>query len=157
MAYNIKLIKEHNKTIFKRLLEIHLNAFKKHNFRLWNYSDFTDLFNNDSKIFYYTSNNKIFGFIIVNFCKDFNDIITIAVDNIYQDNNIGKSLMKHIINNPKFNGDLHIEVAINNKKALRFYKKFGFEIIAERKNYYLMCSGINKGKKVDAIVMKFTQ
>lgn len=155
MKYRIIFLKEENKDILKKLLEIHYNAFKKFGFRPWIYRDIIDLFNNGFYIFYYISNNKILGFTIVNFSSDSNEIITIAVDNIYQNKNIGKALLMHVVNHPKLSGDLYLEVSVNNYQALNFYHKFGFNNVSERKKYYLICSGKNKGERVDALVMKF--
>ena len=154
MKYKINFLKENNRDILIKLVEVHQNAFKKFGFRPWNYKDVLDLFNNGSHIFYYTSNNKILGFIIVNFSSDFNEIITVAVDNIYQNRNIGKALLMYIVNFPKLSGNLYLEVAVNNYKALYFYHKYGFKTLSDRKNYYLICCGKNKGKRVDALVMK---
>ena len=155
MSFKIKLLKENNKITLTKLLNIHLNAFKEFNFREWSYSDFNDLFNSGSEIFYYETNKKVIGFVIVNFTSDFTEIITIAVDNIYQGKNVGKALLECIANNSKFNRELFIEVSINNRKAINFYKKFGFKTISDRKEYYLVCKGKNKGTRVDALVMKY--
>ena len=154
MKYKINFLKANNKDILIKLVEVHQNAFKKFGFRLWNYKDVLGLFNNGSHIFYYTSNNKILGFIIANFSSGFNEIITVAVDNVYQNRNIGKALLMYVVNFPKLSGNLYIEVASNNYQALNFYHKFGFKTLSDRKNYYLICCGKNKGKRVDALVMK---
>jgi ribosomal-protein-alanine N-acetyltransferase len=156
MNFKIKPLKECDKNILIKLLNIHLNAFKKFNFRNWNYSDFEDLLNSGSEIFYYESDNKIFGFVVVNFISNFNEIITIAVDNVYQGKNIGKKLLEYVVSHPKYYGELYLEVSKNNINALNFYKIFGFKIIAERKKYYLIYRGKNKGNRVDALVMKFS-
>ena len=138
------------------LEKIHLNAFEEFNFRNWTYSDFSDFLNSKSKIFYYESNNKILGFVVVNFNSDFNEIITIAVDKIFQRKKIGKILLEYIINYFKSKKDLYLEVAKNNYQAINFYKKNGFKIIAERKKYYLICRGKRKGTRVDALVMRLS-
>ena len=108
MKYRIIFLKEENKDILKKLLEIHYNAFKKFGFRPWIYRDIIDLFNNGFYIFYYISNNKILGFTIVNFSSDSNEIITIAVDNVFQNRNIGKALLMHVVNFPKLSADLYL-------------------------------------------------
>ena len=136
------------------LVKIHLNTFEKFNFRHWNYSDFCDFLNSSSEIFYYESNNKILGFVVVNFNSDFNEIITFAVDKIYQRKKIGKILLEYIINYFKSKKGVYLEVAKNNYQAINFYKKNGFKIIAERKKYYLICRGKRKGTRVDALVMR---
>ena len=154
MNFKIEKLEEENKFILMNLEKIHLNAFEEFNFRNWTYSDFSDFLNSKSKIFYYESNNKILGFVVVNFNSDFNEIITIAVDKIFQRKKIGKILLEYIINYFKSKKDLYLEVAKNNYQAINFYKKNGFKIIAERKKYYLICRGKRKGTRVDALVMR---
>ena len=154
MNFKIEILQEENKFILMNLVKIHLNAFEKFNFRHWDYSDFSDFLNSSSKIFYYESNNKILGFVVANFNSDFNEIITIAVDKIYQRKKIGKILLEYIINYFKSKKGLYLEVAKNNYQAINFYKKNGFKIIAERKKYYSICRGKNKGARVDALVMR---
>jgi len=154
MNFKIEILEEENKLILMNLVKIHLNAFEKFNFRYWNYSDFFHFLNSSYKIFYYESNNKILGFVVVNVNSDFNEIITIAVDKIYQRKQIGKILLEYIINYFNSKKDLYLEVAKNNYQAINFYKKNGFKITSERKKYYLVCRGENKGNRVDALVMK---
>ena len=154
MNFKIEILQEENKFILMNLEKIHLNAFEEFNFRNWTYSDFSDFLNSSNKIFYYEANNRILGFVVVNFNSDFNEIITIAVDKIYQRKKIGKILLEHIINYFNSKKDLYIEVAKNNCQAINFYKKNDFKIIAERKKYYSICRGKNKGTRVDALVMK---
>ena len=156
MNFKIEILREENKFILMNLVKIHLNAFEEFNFRHWNYSDFSDFLNSNYKIFYYESNNKILGFVVVNFNSDFNEIITIAVDKTYQRKKIGKNLIEYIINYFKSKKGLYLEVAKNNCRAINFYKNNGFKIIAERKKYYSICRGKNKGAKVDALVMKLS-
>ena len=156
MNFKIEILEEENKSILMNLVKIHISAFEKFNFRYWNYSDFSDFLNSSYRIFYYESHNKILGFAVVNFNSDFNEIITIAVDNIYQRKKIGKILLEYIINYFNSKKDLYLEVAKNNCQAINFYKKNGFKIIAERKKYYFICRGKNKGTRVDALVMKLT-
>ena len=113
------------------LEKIHLNAFEEFNFRNWTYSDFSDFLNSKSKIFYYESNNKILGFVVVNFNSDFDEIITIAVDKIFQRKKIGKILLEYIINYFKSKKDLYLEVAKNNYQAINFYKSNGATVSRE--------------------------
>jgi len=156
MNYKIELLKENNNYKLMNLVKIHLNAFEKFNFRSWNYIDFLDFLNNSSKIFYYKSDNKILGFIIINLTSDFNEIITMAVDKIHQRKKIGKKLLEYIINCYQSDKALYLEVAKNNYQAINFYNKYGFEVISERKKYYFICRGKNKGSRVDALIMKLS-
>ena len=156
MNYKIELLKENNNYKLMNLVKIHLNAFEKFNFRSWNYIDFLDFLNNSSKIFYYKSDNKILGFIIINLTSDFNEIITMAVDKIHQRKKIGKKLLEYIIKCYQSDKALYLEVAKNNYQAINFYNKYGFEVISERKKYYFICRGKNKGSRVDALIMKLS-
>lgn len=154
MNPNIKTLSVANHKILTDLVKIHFNAFKKFNLRPWNYKDFLDILNNGYKIFYYNLDNKIIGFVIVNYNLDFREIITIAVDRSYQRKKIGSILLQHIIDYGQFNKSIYIEVAKNNYQAIKFYNKFGFKLLSYRRNYYSIYSGKNKGFRIDALVMK---
>ena len=156
MTSYIKTLSELDQNILNNLLIIHLNAFKKFNFRPLNYKDFVDFFNSEYKIFYHELDNKIVGFAVVHYNLDFTEIITIAVDNHYQRKKIGNSLMKYIISCDRIDNSLYIEVAKNNYTAIKFYNKYGFSVFSKRKNYYLVHSGKDKGTRIDALVMKLT-
>src|SRR6056300_416921 len=136
MNPNIKILSVANHRILTDLVKIHFNAFKKFNLRPWNYKDFLDILNNGYKIFYYNLDNKILGFVIVNYNLDFREIITIAVDKSYQRKKIGSILLQHIIDYNQSNNSIYIEVAKNNYQAIKFYKKYGFTLLSNRKNYY---------------------
>ena len=58
----------------------------------------------------------------------------------YRGRGIGSYLMQHILdkvaNCDKQIGSIFLHVQVNNKEAIEFYKKFGFEIVKEIENYY---------------------
>ena len=154
MNLNIKILLEVDKNILTNLVKIHFSAFKKFNLRPWKYKDFVDFLNSGFKIFYSVSENKIIGFVIVNYNLDFIELITIAIDKPYQRKKIGNRLLQYVINYGCLDKFLYIEVAKNNYGAINFYKKHGFNVFSERKNYYLIHSGKNRGSRIDALVMK---
>ena len=154
MKNNILILNQFNEKIINQLVNIYFSALNGFNFRNWSFQDFVDLINNGSSIFYYVFNNIIVGFSVVRFHQDFTEIIIIAVDYNYQKKNIGKNILNYIINSPDFKRHIIIDVAITNKKAIKFYKKFGFKEIGQRKNYYLIFKGNKAGQKIDATVMQ---
>ena len=90
-----------------------------------------------SKIYVYEDNKKVVGFIHLNVLYENIDIINIVVDPFYRRCNIGTKLLKFIIDEYKKNiANITLEVDVGNIAAINLYKKFGFEIINIRKNYY---------------------
>ena len=154
MNSNIKILSEVDQYVLTNLVKIHFSAFKKFNLRPWKYKDFLDFLNSGFKVFYYVSENKILGFAIINCNLDFIELITIAIDKHYQRKKIGNSLLQYVINYSGLDKFLYIEVAKNNYGAINFYKKHGFNVFSERKNYYLIHSGKDRGSRIDALVMK---
>ena len=51
---------------------------------------------------------------------------------------------------------ISLEVAATNTAAISFYLSMGFYKTGLRKNYYLIRKGVNKGSKVDAIILEHT-
>ena len=66
------------------------------------------------------------------------DITKVAVAKDAQGQGIGSMLMKELISRAPELGvaKIFLEVRESNEAALRLYKKFGFEQIGIRKNYY---------------------
>lgn len=101
---------------------------------------------NVSKVVLIDSN--VVGYICVNTVFDEAQIDMIVIDKNFQNLGIGSFLFKEVIEYLKSIGIKYVflEVSNKNKKALNFYKKFGFEKLYIRKNYYK--------DKSDAIIMK---
>lgn len=81
---------------------------------------------------------KIVGFYISSQVLDEVEIFTIAVNQDYKNMGIATSLLNHLVatsiaNNMK---EIWLEVSTKNLAAINLYKKFGFEIMGIRKNYY---------------------
>ena len=91
---------------------------------------------------------KVVGYSGVAVIDDFADVATIAVASDFQKQGIGSKLFQFILDYASEHGANRVllEVRTNNSGAIEMYKKFGFEIVAERPNYY--------GPKLDAYVME---
>lgn len=82
----------------------------------------------------YFFENKLIAFIL---CVK-NEIVTIDVHPKFQNKGLGTNLLKYAIFKIKKKGyeNVSLEVDKDNTKALKLYKKFGFEIVEKyRENY----------------------
>ncbi len=93
-----------------------------------------------SKVFIYEEDNHLMGILVYDEIYDRIEIDYILVFEEYKRNGIGKKLLTSLKNS-----NISLEVRKSNVVAIQFYKSCGFEIVAERKNYYgkedgyLMC------------------
>lgn len=93
--------------------------------------------NNISRIYVYEKNNKVIAFLHIEVLYENADIINIVVNPEYRNQYIASLLLSYMINNLNNNIEtITLEVSADNIAALNLYKKFNFEIINERKNYY---------------------
>ncbi len=113
--------------------------------------DFEKLFkinnlNRTEKIYVYLNDNKVTGFIHISSNYEIIDILNIAVDSKYEKQGIGTKLINYIIKKKDtIASKIMLEVREDNFKAINFYQKNNFTIIAKRKNYY---------KNIDALIME---
>ncbi len=89
--------------------------------------------NEFTNLYGYEIDNEIVGFIDFSLIFDRIELNYIFVKENHRKNNIAKKLMDVMIKN---NLPITLEVNVNNKKALNLYKKYNFNIITIRKNYY---------------------
>ena len=114
----------------------------------WNYSILKDeLSSTNSYYLVAKSDNEILGFAGIKYVLNDADIMNIVVKKSKRKSGIGSLLLKNIIELcKKLNvSTLFLEVNEKNLPAISLYKKFGFEEVGFRKNYY---------KENNAIVMK---
>jgi ribosomal-protein-alanine N-acetyltransferase len=82
---------------------------------------------------------KIIGFIIgVKINNILAKILMISISKNFQRKNIGSELLIYFLNilSKEYIKYVELEVRIDNKKAINFYKKHGFEIKNKIKNFY---------------------
>ena len=100
-----------------------------------------DYFNGDSYFVFVTDGG--FGAAMVNY--DTADLLDIAVEPDLRGRGIGSALMQFLIDECKNRSvkEIFLEVRTTNAGAIALYKKFGFEQISIRKNYYSapVCDG----------------
>jgi ribosomal-protein-alanine N-acetyltransferase len=84
-------------------------------------------------------NHKIVGFLIgVKLNNETAKILMLSVSKIYQNKGIGSSLLKIFLNEIILENikKVELEVKRTNYKAIKFYKRFGFEIVEIIKEFY---------------------
>lgn len=88
-----------------------------------------------TKIYTYTVENKIVGFLVFDIIYEKCEIIDIYVSKDYRRHNIAYKLISEI--EKDFNiENITLEVSSNNISAINLYKKLNFKEVAIRKNYY---------------------
>ncbi|NQU28413.1 MAG: ribosomal protein S18-alanine N-acetyltransferase [Candidatus Marinimicrobia bacterium] len=82
--------------------------------------------------------NEIVGYLMYHLIYDVVHINNIAVDSTRQRKGVGRLLMESFYRYlpERQPCNIFLEVDQTNQAAIRFYKKFGFEEIDRRKNYY---------------------
>ncbi len=107
-----------------------------------------DYFKNDCYFVFVTDGG--FGAAMVN-C-DSADLLDIAVEPERRCCGIGSVLMQFLFDECKRRGvkEIFLEVRVTNDSAIALYKKFGFEQISVRKNYYSspICDGLVMRKSI---------
>ena len=104
--------------------------------KLWIKKEFsTDTFENTFSTTIGCYEDDIIAFLTYSFMYDRAEIDYIYVDLKYRNNGIAQALFNEMINNIG-NVSISLEVNINNKAAIDFYKKNGFKIVSKREKYY---------------------
>ena len=114
----------------------------------WSYEVLREELLSDSSLYIVAKKqNEIIGFAGIKIIIDEADIMNIVVKKSYRNNGIGSLLLENLIltSNKKNLNFINLEVDCKNTIAINLYKKFVFEEISLRKNYY---------KNNDAIIMK---
>ena len=114
----------------------------------WSYEVLREELLSDSSLYIVAKKqNEIIGFAGIKIIIDEDDIINIVVKKSYRNNGIVSLLLENLIliSNKKNLNFINLEVDCKNTIAINLYKKFGFEEISLRKNYY---------KNNDAMIMK---
>ena len=105
----------------------------------WSEKSLEEELTNDGAIFLVAmEDEKVVGYMGANFIMDEGYITNIAVTEKYRKKGIGSKLLQKMCEeaykrNLSF---LTLEVRISNEKAINLYKKFGFDYLGIRKNFY---------------------
>lgn len=129
--------------VIKEMTLAHLDSIKnileKEFDNFWNYNIFkSELNNKNSKYIIAEINNEIVGFAGISLVLDTADITNIVVKKDFRGKGISTILLENIINLAKSNNchNVNLEVNSTNVIAINLYKKFGFNQVGCRKNYY---------------------
>ncbi len=116
----------------------------------WKKKDFHLFILNQDNIFI-LSHPKPVGYVKARITRGEIEIISILVDKKHRNKGVGKSLIKKLLDiaNEKKIQHIFLEVSIENKIALKLYKKFNFTKVGNRKDYYSY-----NGRNIDAYIMK---
>jgi ribosomal-protein-alanine N-acetyltransferase len=81
----------------------------------------------------------VVGYICVNYLFDEGHILNLAVHPDFRRQGVATALMKDTLQELKKKGCMffYLEVRVSNLAAKTFYERFGFSIVAFRKNYYI--------------------
>lgn len=77
----------------------------------------------------------IIGFLAIKVIADEGEILQFAIEPQHQEQGFGSLLMDYALEHLNIM-DLFLEVSESNEVALQFYKKYDFQIMRIRKNYY---------------------
>lgn len=82
---------------------------------------------------------KIIGYVGALYSFDESDVALVAVNPDYRRRGIAEKLMKTLFNSLAEKGvkKAFLEVRVSNFAAQNLYKKLGFSVIGQRKNYYV--------------------
>jgi len=92
------------------------------------------------------------GFAVLQFAADEAEILSIAVAQEARRRGVAQAMMKACVAacEEKLISYLYLEVAQGNGAALKLYEKFGFRLLAHRKNYYQAA----RSAPVTALIMR---
>ena len=93
------------------------------------------------------------GFIVLRIVADEAEILTLGICPDFQGRGHGAGLMRGAIEFCRSSGvaSLFLDVAVDNKAALKLYKKCGFDCIDRRSNYFETRLG-----RIDALIFRRT-
>ncbi len=103
-----------------------------------------------SKYFIYVEESNIIGFVNYFDIYDRFEIANIFVEDIYRNKKIGSKMLEHLImlGEKKNIKNITLEVKKDNFAAINLYKKYYFEIVAIRKQYYQGIDGLLMERKM---------
>ncbi len=100
-------------------------------------------------ILVYEENHKIVGFLIYQVLTGEVNIDDLFVLKEFRQKHIATNLLDMLITNTKVSVPIYLEVREDNQNAIDLYKKFGFNIMRTRKNYYSDCDAYIMERKIE--------
>ena len=91
---------------------------------------------NNSKTLIIEENKLILGYFIYRKLSSEYHILNVGVYPLKQNKGIGSTLLKYFLNDIENISSVFLEVKKSNFSAINLYRKNGFRICGERKNYY---------------------
>lgn len=121
-----------------KVLEIEKQCFPGEE---WSYGMFESELKNRISVFIIgidDENGQVVCYGCIWLIADIGEITNIAVAPAYQGEGLGEKTLEILINLCKENGakEINLEVKENNFPAISLYKKFEFETVGMRRNYY---------------------
>lgn len=93
-----------------------------------------DMKDNVKKVFVFTEEENLIGFISLNVMENEMEILDIVVEEIHRKKHIASKMLNYVFSNYKMK--CFLEVNVNNFAAIKLYEKFNFKIINVRHKYY---------------------
>ena len=107
--------------------------------KLWSYEQWESaLKKKDNRSLAVYANEKFIGVCVYQLILDEAELLYLAIRPEHTRKGFGQSLFAEFLNITKKNNikKIFLEVSSNNLSAIEFYKKFNFQTISVRKNYY---------------------
>ena len=107
--------------------------------KLWSYEQWESVLKKkDVKALAIYENEKFIGICVYQLLFDEAELLFFAIRPEHTRKGFGQSLFAEFLNISKKNNikSIFLEVSSNNLSAIEFYKKFNFQTIRVRKNYY---------------------
>lgn len=118
----------------------------------WSTENYLDAIKNENQCILgiFNEQNLLIGGVSYSCVLDEAEILQVCISSNQQRNGYASQLFGHLFDMLIDSGvtQVFLEVRCNNTPAINLYHKLGFNIIAERKNYYKI-----NGKLFDALIM----
>lgn len=128
------------------------NIDKESNLTYWKFEEYSNCYKNpNNKIYMLKEKNKIIGVMVLLVISDYAEILQFVIDKEYQKMGYGTFFLKKIIKilqNLKVIEEIFLDVRENNDVAIHLYRKFGFNEIGKKPEYYKL-----PHKNIDSIQM----
>jgi ribosomal-protein-alanine N-acetyltransferase len=93
---------------------------------------------NPNSIFFVAEETELVGYIGMQHILDEGYLANVAVDSAYRRSGVGTALLQRLLafaQQEKL-AFITLEVRQSNQPAIRFYQKYGFEVVGRRRNFY---------------------